>query len=116
MLSLGCHIRWVPGAIIYHRIQSGKVRRRYFVDLHYRMGCSHGAHKRGSSRRIPPAYLAAQLWRACMSALRQRFRHGGDMSLRKEMNVGYFVGYIVGWTLGHSEREAKAAGTEVHGI
>ena len=110
LLTLGCRVRWVPDAVIYHRIQSGKLKRRYFVDLHYRMGFSQGTSKRGCSRRIPPAYIVPQLWRACMSALRQRFKHGGDMSLRKEMNVGYFMGFIMGWLCGRIDTDSGPAG------
>ena len=110
LLSSGFHIRWVPDGVVHHRIQTEKLRRAYFIELHYHMGFSQGAIKRGSGSRIPPAYLAPQLWRACVSAVRQRFRHGGDMSLRREMNVGYFIGYINGWLRGRVNVDADPVG------
>lgn len=115
LLKLGRHVRWVPEALIYHRIQSGKLRRRYFLDLHYRMGWSHGEQKRGRGRHIPPAYVVPQFWRACKAALRQRLRHGGDMSLRKEMNVAYFVGFAAGWMFGDGGYDAAPVDAQVGG-
>jgi len=50
-------------------------------------------------RRAPPGLSLPQLWRAAKAALQQRFRQGADASLRKEMNVVYFLGYIIGWVV-----------------
>lgn len=90
-------IRWVPGAIIYHRIQADKLRRRYFLDLHYRQGLAEGARKRGNASRLPPKYLVGQLARSVKNALKYRVSRGKAYSLRKEMNAIYFLGYIQGW-------------------
>jgi hypothetical protein len=65
--------------------------------LHFQQGRVEGSRKRGDASRIPPAYLFPQLWRAAKAAFQQRFRQGADASLRKEMNVVYFLGYIIGW-------------------
>ena len=97
MIDSGCKVWWVPDAVIHHRIQAGKLRRSYFLDLHFRQGRIEGARKRGAASRFPPAYLLPQLGRAIKSALSERFRRGGNASLRKEMNVAYFLGYILGW-------------------
>jgi len=97
LLSSGHRIRWVPEAIIHHRIRADKLRRTYFLDLHHRQGRMEGALKRGNGSRLPPKYLLSQLGRAIDRALVQRWRQGSDSSLRQEMNVVYFVGYILGW-------------------
>jgi len=97
MIGMGCNIWWVPEAIIHHRIQAGKLHRGYFLDLHFRQGRVEGLRKRGDASRIPPAYLFPQLWRAGKAALTQRLAQGADTSLRKEMNVAYFLGYVIGW-------------------
>ena len=97
LLAFGCRVRWVPDAVINHRIQTPKLRRRYFLDLHFRQGRWQGARKRGAGSRVPPKYLIPQLLRACGKALAQRLREGGDHSLRLEMNAAYFSGYILGW-------------------
>lgn len=99
LLEHDCRVRWVPQAVINHRIQAPKLRRGYFMDLHYRQGAIEGKLKRGSAKRFPPAYLYAQLARAAQRALAQRLTQGKDHSLRLEMNAAYFVGYIVGWAL-----------------
>ena len=98
--AAGCKVRWVPGARIFHRIQATKLKRNYFLDLHYRQGLSDGERARQGRSRIPPAYLLPQLGRAARAALAQRRKEGADASLRKEMNVAHFIGYIVGWTTG----------------
>ena len=98
MLAAGCTVWWVPEAVIHHRIQVGKLRRSYFLDLHFRQGRTEGMKKRGSASRIPPRYLFGQLLRAAQTALVQRLREGANVSLRREMNLAYFVGYLYGWT------------------
>lgn len=93
----GCRVRWVPEAIIHHRIQTPKLRRSYFLDLHFRQGRTEGARKRGSHSRIPPKYLVPQILRAYGRVLVQRISQGSAYSLRLEMNAAYFTGYVVGW-------------------
>jgi len=97
LLEHGCRVRWVPEAIIHHRIQTPKLRRSYFLDLHFRQGRMEGARKRGSQSRLPPRYLVPQILRAYSRALAQRIRQGSAHSLRLEMNAAYFTGYVVGW-------------------
>jgi len=97
MIETGLIVRWIPDAIIYHRIQASKLKKSYFLDLHFRQGRMEGYRKRGRQSRIPPLYLIPQFGRAVSAALSQRFRFGRDFSLRKEMNVAYFAGYITGW-------------------
>jgi glycosyltransferase involved in cell wall biosynthesis len=97
LIASGFRVRWVPGAIINHRIRADKLRRSYFLELHYRQGQAEGSRERGSGSRLPPKYLLGQLARATRNALHQRFTQGKDHSLRLEMNVLYFLGYIQGW-------------------
>ena len=90
-------VRWVPDAIINHRIRTDKLWRSYFLDLHYRQGMSEGSRSRGDRKRMPPKYMFGQLARAIKIALQHRFKQGKDYSLRLEMNAVYFLGYIKGW-------------------
>ena len=92
-----CKVRWVPEAVINHRIQTPKLRRGYFLDLHFRQGRWQGARKRGDGTRLPPKYLVPQLLRAYAAALAKRLQTGADHSLRLEMNAAYFTGYVFGW-------------------
>lgn len=100
LLEHGCRVRWVPEAIIQHRIQTPKLRRGYFLDLHFRQGRMEGARTRGAGTRIPPLYLYSQVARAYGRALALRLRQGGGHSLRLEMNAAYFTGYLLGWIKG----------------
>lgn len=97
LIGAGCRVWWVPQAVIRHRIQAAKLRRGYFLDLHYRQGRIEGVRKRGAGSRVPPLYLIPQLWRACKAAIMARIETGSRGSLRKEMNVAYFLGYLGGW-------------------
>lgn len=97
MVHAGMKVRWVPEAVIYHRIESPKLRKSYFLDLHYRQGRMEGHRRRGAANRLPPLYLLPQLWRAFSAAAERRLRQGSGQSLRLEMNVAYFVGFILGW-------------------
>jgi glycosyltransferase involved in cell wall biosynthesis len=100
MVHAGMKVRWVPDAVIYHRIESLKLRKSYFLDLHYRQGRMEGRRRRGAANRLPPPYLFPQLLRAFSAAAERRYCLGSDQSLRLEMNVAYFVGFIFGWTFG----------------
>ncbi len=103
VLAGGHKIRWVPDAVIYHRIQVNKLRRGYFLELHYRQGRMEGARRRGEGSRLPPLYLLPQLGRAVGRALKRRWAEGSDASLRLEMNAVYFWGYILAWMFARNE-------------
>ena len=100
LLAAGLRVWWTPHAVIHHRIEAEKLNRRYFLDLHYRQGRMEGLRRRGPSSRIPPPYLIPQLWRAVKAVLQQRAAEGRQATVRREMNVAYFVGFISGWALG----------------
>jgi glycosyltransferase involved in cell wall biosynthesis len=100
LLAAGFSVWWTPEAIINHRIQAGKLARSYFFDLHYRQGRIEAIRRRGRGSRVPPRYFFGQLLRAA-SAVWQEFRRSGRHgTVRKEMNVAYFLGQIAGWGFG----------------
>ncbi|MDP2432811.1 MAG: glycosyltransferase [Pseudomonadota bacterium] len=100
LLRAGFKIWWAPEAVIHHRIQAVKLNRRYFLDLHYRQGRMEAIRERGTGSRLPPRYFYGQLLRACVAVWRD-FRAGGrNATLRREMNVAYFLGQIIGWARG----------------
>jgi glycosyltransferase involved in cell wall biosynthesis len=98
LMAQGRVVYWVPEAVIHHRIQTWKLKRSYFLDLHFQQGRIEGSRNRQQRSRVPPPYLFGHLARAVKAALAQRLSAGGDKALRKEMNVAYFLGYIRGWT------------------
>jgi len=81
-------------------IQADKLKRSYFLDLHYRQGRMEGIRRRRGCSRIPPRYLIPQLGRALQALLKQWTAEGRKATVRKEMNVVYFVGHILGWAFG----------------
>ena len=97
LLRAGCSVRWVQDALINHRVEGPKQRRRYFLDLHFKQGRVEGVRARGNGNHVPPIYLVPQLMRALRAATIKRLRDGSRASLRAEMNVSYFVGFIKGW-------------------
>ena len=100
LLAANFRVWWTPDAVIHHRIQAVKLDRRYFLDLHYRQGRMEAIRKRGKASRLPPPYLIGQFARALQAAWKEYRVGGRDATLRKEMNVAYFVGYINGWLFG----------------
>jgi hypothetical protein len=84
-----------------------KLKRSYFLDLHYRQGRMEGVRRRGEGSRIPPRYLIPQLGRALHALLRQWATEGRKATVRKEMNVAYFVGHILGWAFGPQPKRAS---------
>lgn len=105
LLDAGMKVWWTPDAIIYHRILASKLRRNYFLDLHFRQGWMEATRQRGDGPRIPPNYIWGQLFRAVMTVWSLYRQSGRNSTLRKEMNVVYFVGQIWGWSFGR--RAAK---------
>lgn len=102
LLNAGHKVWWTPEAVIHHRIQAAKLERRYFLDLHYRMGRMDAIRKRGTGSRVPPRYLFGQLTRAVASVWTLWRLAGRHATLRKEMNIAYFLGQIIGWAFGPS--------------
>lgn len=100
IVGAGLTVWWNPDAVIYHRIQAAKLWRGYFHDLHYRQGRMEGIRQRGMDSRMPPRYLFGQLLRAIGSTWTQRRQEGRHATVRKEMNVAYFIGQIRGWAFG----------------
>jgi len=104
LLAGGCKVWWTPDAVIFHRIQADKLKRSYFLDLHYRQGRMEAIRRRGSASRVPPKYLIPQLWRALQALLVQWSARGRNATVRKEMNVAYFLGYLSGWAFGENAK------------
>lgn len=100
LLAAGCKVWWTPEAVIHHRIQAEKLNRRYFRDLHYRQGRMEAIRERGKGSRVPPIYFFGQLWRSLIAVGRDFSAGGRNATLRREMNVAYFLGRILGWAVG----------------
>jgi glycosyltransferase involved in cell wall biosynthesis len=106
LLDAGLTVWWTPEAVIYHRIQAMKLKRSYFLDLHYKLGRMEAIRKRGEGSRTPPKYFYGQLLRALASVWRVYRQGGRNATLRTEMNVAYFTGLILGWAFGPRPADA----------
>lgn len=100
LLAASLKVWWTPEAIIHHRIQAAKLNRSYFLNLHYKQGRMEAIRRRGDGSRLPPAYLYGQLIRAMTTVWAVYRTAGRNATLRKEMNVAYFLGLLSGWGFG----------------
>lgn len=100
LLAANFKVWWTPEAVIHHRIQGEKLNRGYFRDLHFRQGRVEAIRRRGAGSRIPPFYLYGQMLRAVLAVWRDYRLGGRDATVRREMNVTYFLGYFRGWMFG----------------
>lgn len=99
--SLGARLRYRPDMIINHWIDAWKIKRFYFLKLHYKTGLRHGCYQLPSYSRhwfgLPP-FLVSQLLRQCARAL-PLFLPGRQGSLRQAMNTAHALGTLVGYRL-----------------
>ena len=98
LLALGCRIGYVPDMAVEHFVESWRLRRRYFLHLHYTSGLRAGMYATDVSGRTflgAPLYLypqaARQCWRTMVAAMRTEHRW-----LRQAMNFTHACGRIVG--------------------
>jgi hypothetical protein len=71
--------------------------------------------RRGSASRVPPKYLIPQLWRALRALLQQWSTGGRNATVRKEMNVAYFIGYLSGWAFGEDAKGKEIPSPRLRG-
>ena len=109
LLGMGCRIGYVPDMVVEHFVEAWRLRRRYFLHLHYTSGLRAGLYATEVSGRTllgAPLYLypqaARQAWRTLLAATRDERRW-----LRQAMNFTYACGRIVG-TVRASWSKAKA--------
>lgn len=99
LLARGARIRYRPDMTILHSVDPWKLRRSYFLKLHYRAGLREGQFRLPTYPRtvlgIPP-FLASQFLLQSWRALRMQL-HGGGTALRQAMNAAHTLGNIVGY-------------------
>ena len=99
LLARGARIRYRPDMVILHSVDPWKLRRSYFLKLHYRAGVREGQFRLPTYPRtvlgIPP-FLASQFLSQSWRALRMQL-HGGGAALRQGMNAAHTLGNIVGY-------------------
>lgn len=98
LLSLGCRIGYRPGMVVEHFVETWRLRRRYFLQVHFTSGFRAGLHATDVSGRTllgVPLYLFPQAlrqgWRTLLAATTGQRRW-----IRQGMNFTYACGRIVG--------------------
>ena len=98
-LALGAKIRYRPDMAVWHSVDHWKLRRRYFLKLHYRAGVRSGMHNFDEYPRaifgVPP-FLVRQLVAHCLKALKMQV-FGEPGALRQSMNAAHALGCSVGY-------------------
>ena len=98
LLDLNARIRYRPDMVVDHRVEAWRLRRRYFLRLHYLAGVRRARLELGKFDRAVfgvPRFLFGQFVRQSSKALAMLTlnRHG---SLRQAMNAAHALGLIRG--------------------
>jgi glycosyltransferase involved in cell wall biosynthesis len=98
LIRLEAKIRYRPDMTVDHGVESWRLRRRYFLQLHYMAGVRKGLHELPiypkKSFPVPP-FLMVQAWRQSQKALAMAvLRRPG--ALRQGMNASHAFGLIRG--------------------
>ena len=98
LLARGVPIRYRPDMAVLHAVEPWRLRRRYFLNIHYRAGLQYGRFELAEYPRcvlgVPP-FLVGQLLRQCLKTVAIAARGRGGV-LRQAMNVAHAWGVIVG--------------------
>lgn len=99
MLGQGVRIRYRPDMRVLHAVDPWKLKRSYFLRLHYRAGIQRGRFQLPNYPRtilgVPP-FLATQFARQALETIALQFaRQGG--ALRQAMNAANALGCAVGY-------------------
>lgn len=99
LLSRGARIRYRPDMAVSHLVDAARLRRRYFLRLHYRAGVRHALYQMPAFPRtvagVPPFLL--QQWLSKTLKLVARQLSGERGLLREAMNAAHALGCIVGY-------------------
>ncbi|MEW5943858.1 MAG: glycosyltransferase [Pseudomonadota bacterium] len=101
LVARNARIRYRPDMAVRHFVEPWRLRRRYFLKLHYRAGIRHALYGADAYPRapfgVPPfmfALLAKQMWKTLLLYLK-----GDQAALRQAMNFTHEAGMIVGHAL-----------------
>lgn len=99
LLEMGAQIRYRPDMAVWHGVEPWRLRRRYFLKLHYRAGQRHGRYTLPNYPRsmfgIPP-FLVSQFLMHCLKTLPPS-QPGKASRIRQAMNAAHALGCIIGY-------------------
>jgi glycosyltransferase involved in cell wall biosynthesis len=103
LLDLAVPIRYCPEMVVDHHVEAWRLKRRYFLKLHFIAGRKHGQFQTGDLPRtllgVPPfmvGHALRQLGKTGVMALRRQ-----PGTLRQAMNASHAIGAIWGRVLRH---------------
>jgi glycosyltransferase involved in cell wall biosynthesis len=99
LVAKKARIRYRPDMVVLHAVESWRLRRGYFLNLHYHAGLRNGLYQLPSYPRsilgVPP-FLASQFLRQTAKALAMQIGHRPG-ALRQGMNAAHALGTLVGY-------------------
>lgn len=99
LLQRKARIRYRPDMAVAHAVESWRLKRSYFLRLHYQAGLRYGRYQLPSYPRsilgVPP-FLASQFLRHIARALVMQFA-GRPGALRQGMNATHALGTLIGY-------------------
>lgn len=99
LLQRGARIRYRPDMSVLHGVEPWRLKRRYFLRLHYRSGMRRGKLELPIYPRLVfgiPPFMLAQFTAHCWTTVRFALR-GHPSLLRQAMNTTFALGAIVGY-------------------
>lgn len=98
LLERGTKIRYRPDMLVEHFVEAWRLKRSYFLRLHYVSGLKHGYHEFQSYPREifgVPLFLFTQLMRHTAKTVLM-YTSGQTGALRQAMNITHALGMIAG--------------------
>lgn len=99
LLKVGGVIVYQPAALVHHVISSNRLKKKYFRRLHYLEGDVKGrdfGSYEGRTLVGIPFFIFPRFLRSVKNHIFTIFSVGWNNSLRKEMNIWYFLGFVRG--------------------
>ena len=99
LLDAGARIRYRPDMTVLHSVEPWRLRRRYFLEAHYRSGFRRGQFVLPDYPRVlwgMPPFLVAQLVRHAATTVKMAVGRRPGL-LRQAMNVAFSLGALRGY-------------------
>lgn len=99
LLSQGAHIRYRPDMAVRHFVDSWRLKRTYFLKLHYRAGIRYGRLQMPDYDKTilgVPSFLVTQFFKQCLKTI-AKWAHAQPGLLRQAMNAAHALGTINGY-------------------
>lgn len=99
LLSKGARIRYRPDMAVDHFVEPWRLKRGYFLRLHYKAGLRNGKYRLQHYARTVfgmPPFLVMSFLRQCLKTL-PYYLTGRPRALRQAMNAAHALGTLIGY-------------------